>query len=225
MEKEKHKVSKGDLYILNPFVAHEFCADESRKLRVINIMFYVDFFDLSLDANHFIFGAFRNLMKNTKIDENIKFIHLHGDRMQKISELFFNMLNEFLGKEDGYLRVLHNQLSLLLIYIFRDYLNETNKLGNKANNIVPKQVAKQERNVLGKTRYTEEFERDIKSQTLEDPVAQKMDSKALQKAIDHAKREMERAAAELDFMNAAKFRDEMNSLKRVLEKREKNGAE
>ncbi|MBR7157088.1 MAG: UvrB/UvrC motif-containing protein, partial [Bacteroidales bacterium] len=96
---------------------------------------------------------------------------------------------------------------------------------NKANNIVPKQVAKQERNVLGKTRYTEEFERDIKSQILEDPAAQKMDSKALQKAIDHAKREMERAAAELDFMNAAKFRDEMNSLKRVLEKRGKNGAD
>ncbi|MBR5855798.1 MAG: excinuclease ABC subunit UvrB [Bacteroidales bacterium] len=91
---------------------------------------------------------------------------------------------------------------------------------NKANGITPKQVAKQERNVLGKTRYTEEFERDIKSQLLEDPVVDKMNSKELAKAIDRAKREMERAAAELDFMNAAKFRDEMNSLKRVLEKRE-----
>lgn len=95
---------------------------------------------------------------------------------------------------------------------------------NKEHNIVPKQVAKQERNVLGKTRYTEEFEKDIRSQILEDPVVDKMDHKALAKAIDHAKREMERAAAELDFMRAAKFRDEMNSLKRVLEKREKNGA-
>lgn len=95
---------------------------------------------------------------------------------------------------------------------------------NKEHNIVPKQVAKQERNVLGKTRYTEEFEKDIRSQILEDPVVDKMDHKALAKAIDHAKREMERAAAELDFMRAAKFRDEMNSLKRVLEKRDKNGA-
>ena len=93
---------------------------------------------------------------------------------------------------------------------------------NKANGITPKQVAKQERNVLGKARYTEEFERDIKSQALEDPVVDKMDRKELLKAIDRAKREMERAAAELDFMNAAKFRDEMNSLKRVLEKREKD---
>jgi len=95
---------------------------------------------------------------------------------------------------------------------------------NKAHNIVPRQVAKQERNVLGKTRYTEEFEKDIKSQALEDPVVDKMDTKALIKAMEHARKEMERAAAELDFMRAAKFRDEMNSLKRVLEKREKNGA-
>ena len=93
---------------------------------------------------------------------------------------------------------------------------------NKANGIIPKQVAKQERNVLGKARYTEEFERDIKSQSLEDPVVDKMDKKELLKAIERAKREMERAAAELDFMNAAKFRDEMNSMKRVLEKREKD---
>ena len=93
---------------------------------------------------------------------------------------------------------------------------------NKANGITPKQVAKQERNVLGKARYTEEFERDIKSQSLEDPVVDKMDRKELLKAIERAKKEMERAAAELDFMNAAKFRDEMNSLKRVLEKREKD---
>ncbi len=93
---------------------------------------------------------------------------------------------------------------------------------NKANGITPKQVAKQERNVLGKTRYTEEFERDIKSQVLEDPVVDKMDKKELLRAIDRAKKEMERAAAELDFMNAAKFRDEMNSMKRVLEKREKD---
>ena len=89
---------------------------------------------------------------------------------------------------------------------------------NKANGITPTQVAKQERNVLGKTRYTEEFEKDIKSQVLEDPVINKMSKEQLSKAIGHAKKEMERAAAELDFMNAAKFRDEMNALKRALEK-------
>ena len=48
----------------------------------------------------------------------------------------------------------------------------------------------------------------------------KMDKRELLKAIDKAKRDMERAAAELDFVNAAKFRDEMNNLKKILEKRE-----
>ncbi|MBQ7999117.1 MAG: excinuclease ABC subunit UvrB [Bacteroidales bacterium] len=91
---------------------------------------------------------------------------------------------------------------------------------NKANNITPTQIAKLERNVLGKARYTEEFEKDITQHILEDPVMMKMDKRELLKAIDKAKRDMERAAAELDFVNAAKFRDEMNNLKKILEKRE-----
>ncbi len=88
---------------------------------------------------------------------------------------------------------------------------------NRLHNITPRQVSKLERNVLGKTKYTEEFERDIDLPRLEDPAVGKMSPKELEKAVSMAKKAMERAAAELDFVNAAKYRDEMNNYKRILE--------
>lgn len=90
---------------------------------------------------------------------------------------------------------------------------------NKIHNITPTQIAKQERNVMGKARYTEEFEKDVREYVLEDPVIKNMSEAQLLKAIDHAKKEMENAAAELNFLSAAKFRDEMNNLKRVLKEK------
>ncbi len=90
---------------------------------------------------------------------------------------------------------------------------------NKKHNIIPTQISKVERNVLGKVKYTEEFEKDVYQNILEDPSVSKMDKKELLKEIDIAKKNMERAAAELDFVNAAKFRDKMNNLKRILEKK------
>ena len=93
---------------------------------------------------------------------------------------------------------------------------------NRQHGITPKQIEKQERNILGKGggSYTEEFLSDTGDAILADPVLEKMDKAQLLKAIDYAKREMERSAKELDFVNAAKHRDQMNCLKRILEKRE-----
>jgi excinuclease ABC subunit B len=48
-----------------------------------------------------------------------------------------------------------------------------------------------------------------------------MDEGALNQAIDKARKQMEKAAAELDFIEAAKFRDEMYALQQVL--KEKSG--
>ena len=93
---------------------------------------------------------------------------------------------------------------------------------NRLHNITPKQIEKQERKILGKGggSYTEEFLTDTGTAILADPVLEKMNRAQLLKAIDYAKKEMERSAKELDFVNAAKHRDQMNCLKRILEKRE-----
>ena len=91
---------------------------------------------------------------------------------------------------------------------------------NRVNGIVPTQVLKNERNVLGSVPagvgYAEEPE---KVNVLQDPVVQNMSKEQLQKAYASAKKEMEKAAAELDFMRAAKFRDEMKYLGELISKK------
>jgi excinuclease ABC subunit B len=91
---------------------------------------------------------------------------------------------------------------------------------NKINNIEPKQIARQVRSVLGKSR---EYQLDDipENPMLADPVMAYLKPEMLQEAIDEARREMERAAADLDFLRAAKFRDQMVALRNVLEKRGK----
>ena len=47
-----------------------------------------------------------------------------------------------------------------------------------------------------------------------------MDKGALQKTIDKTKRAMEKAARELDFIEAARLRDEMFKLQKIMDKKE-----
>ena len=91
---------------------------------------------------------------------------------------------------------------------------------NRANNIVPTQVLKKERNVLDRAMGGAEYAREEQAvNVLQDPVIRNMDKGQLQKAMASAKREMEKAAAELDFVRAAKFRDEMKYLGELISKK------
>lgn len=87
---------------------------------------------------------------------------------------------------------------------------------NKEHNIIPTQIYKTERNVLGRDVSAYEQEREREG-VLEDPIVAHMTKEQLAKAVANAKKEMEKAASELDFMRAAKFRDEMKALKQRLE--------
>jgi excinuclease ABC subunit B len=96
---------------------------------------------------------------------------------------------------------------------------------NKVHHITPRQIVKEERNILGRNATLEEASsnygkpsaRDIAN----DPVITNMTRAQLEKSIESSRIQMERSAKELDFTAAAKFRDEMNALKEVL-KNKKN---
>lgn len=91
---------------------------------------------------------------------------------------------------------------------------------NKANNIVPAQVLKKERNVMDRVQGGMEYAGEEKIvDILQDPVIRYMDKGQLQKAMASARKEMEKAAAELDFVRAAKFRDEMKYLGELISKK------
>lgn len=86
---------------------------------------------------------------------------------------------------------------------------------NKANGITPTQVAVSARSVLSKSTYQAEEEAEVRMLS-EDPVISKMSPAELMRAVEAAKKKMEESAAELDFILAAKYRDEMNALKKLL---------
>ena len=91
---------------------------------------------------------------------------------------------------------------------------------NRVNNIVPTQVLKKERNVMDRAPGAADYTRETQSvNILQDPAVKQMDKGDLQKAFAAAKKAMEKATAELDFINAAKYRDEMKYLGELISKK------
>ena len=93
---------------------------------------------------------------------------------------------------------------------------------NQEHSITPKQIIKTTVSIFNQNReeisrsgfYADQAKADIAA----DPVVKYMGKAELEKAIDKAKKQMEKAAKELDFIEAARFRDEMYALQEVLTK-------
>jgi excinuclease ABC subunit B len=91
---------------------------------------------------------------------------------------------------------------------------------NEENDITPTQITKKTGSLLSglskkgqaAKAYLEPGRPDIAA----DPVVKYMNSEALGKAIEKTRKSMEKAAAELDFVEAARFRDEMSDLQKLL---------
>ena len=89
---------------------------------------------------------------------------------------------------------------------------------NKEHGIIPHQVGTRSGAFSPQIDYEEEQARRAEF-LQDDPVVASMDHSQLEKMVAAAKKNMEDAAAELDFMRAARFRDEMNALKELLKKK------
>jgi len=93
---------------------------------------------------------------------------------------------------------------------------------NTDNNITPQQIVKANYSIIGMSNkqatprgYSEPETIDVAA----DPVVRYMDKKALQKTIDKTKKSMEAAAKQLDFIEAARLRDEMYALEKLLKEK------
>jgi excinuclease ABC subunit B len=109
-------------------------------------------------------------------------------------------------------------------------IDETNRrrekqlIYNEKEHITPKQIQKALTSIMGdkyeKTPkdkvnyYTENEKIDMAA----DPVVQYMSKEALEKAIEKTKKTMQKAAKELEFIEAARLRDEMYALQEKLKK-------
>ncbi len=91
---------------------------------------------------------------------------------------------------------------------------------NEMHGITPQQIVKNNRSILTGEQlktdkgyaYADTGEPNIAA----DPVIGYMNRQQLEKAIEYAKQQMEKAAKELDFMTAARYRDEMYALQKKL---------
>ncbi|MDR2911671.1 MAG: excinuclease ABC subunit UvrB [Bacteroidales bacterium] len=104
-----------------------------------------------------------------------------------------------------------------------NYRREKQLKYNEENNITPTQIIKPAREIIG-----HEFRRDktaVYPENMEqtdiaaDPVVKYMSAEGLEKTIEKTKKQMQAAAKELDFIEAARLRDEMFSLQNLLSER------
>jgi excinuclease ABC subunit B len=89
---------------------------------------------------------------------------------------------------------------------------------NEEHGITPTQIVKAKRRTVGtdETAAAQYYVEPEKVNLAAEPVVAYMSREALLKAIDKTKKQMERAADKLDFMEAARLRDEMFELQKVL---------
>jgi excinuclease ABC subunit B len=99
---------------------------------------------------------------------------------------------------------------------------------NEKEGITPTPLQKSKNSILEQTKVADSSMRINKAYSeptsvnvAADPIVQFMDSNGLQKQIDLRQKEMEAAAKELDFIEAARIRDEIEGLKKLLDERSK----
>src|SRR5688572_22958245 len=99
---------------------------------------------------------------------------------------------------------------------------------NLANNIQPKTILKSMQSILGQTKVADS-KKDTRRYYVEneettlaaDPVVAYLSREDLLKMADRTRKSMEKAAKELEFMEAAKLRDEYLAIQKMIEERKR----
>jgi excinuclease ABC subunit B len=93
---------------------------------------------------------------------------------------------------------------------------------NAEHGIEPQQIRKQKKTIFEQSPQVDDRPRHMAAEpgpAPTDPVWETMSDEALEKSTLHTKQRMEAAAKELDFMEAARLRDEYFALKEIMDKR------
>lgn len=133
---KEYEVSKGDLFIINYDIPHEFRSfkDSSKsELWVYNCIFKPEFLDYKLVnckdfyniTHHFLFRSI--FPEAYAVDNDIKL--LARDSLE-VEEIYEKMYREYRLKEEGYIEILRAYLIELLITIFR-LCRKNTELGDK----------------------------------------------------------------------------------------------
>lgn len=126
----KYDVSKGDLFVINYDVAHEFRSIEGcdEKLIICNCVFKPEFLDYTLInckefkdiTHHFLFNSL--FPNENKLTNDIKIL---GENSEEIDQLYNKMYKEYTNRETGYIEILRAYVIELLVIIFRIYKKQS----------------------------------------------------------------------------------------------------
>jgi len=94
---------------------------------------------------------------------------------------------------------------------------------NEKHDIIPTQIVKAHKSIMGSMQSTAKvYVEPEKVDYAADPVVKYMTHDELIEAIEHARKSMEAEAKQLNFIEAARFRDEMFALQKLLDGKEKS---
>lgn len=122
---KEYRVNKGDLFLINYHIPHEFRSFQSpdtEPINVYNCVFKPEFIDVNLidykDFKDVIqYLSFRSIFSlNPDTVDDLK---LSEGENPALEHIYKKMLKEFTEKEDGYIELLRGYLIELLIQIFR----------------------------------------------------------------------------------------------------------
>ncbi|WP_346857267.1 excinuclease ABC subunit UvrB [uncultured Draconibacterium sp.] len=106
-----------------------------------------------------------------------------------------------------------------------NYRREKQLKYNEENNITPQQIIKPTREIIGyeyRSDKKPEYEGGMGQPDIAaDPVVQYMSVAGLEKAIEKTKKQMQAAAKDLDFIEAARLRDEMFALQNLVQEKKR----
>ena len=101
-------------------------------------------------------------------------------------------------------------------------IDETNRrrekqlVYNEKHGITPTQIFKAQTAPMFRKSDEKAYAESDKINIAADPIVKYMDNKALEKAIEQVRKNMEKAASELNFIEAARLRDEIRELEKLV---------
>ena len=142
---KEYKVSKGDLFVINYNILHEFRSLPDAKespLYVYNCIFLPEFLDISLMNSKDFSTITHNFLFSTffpEESENRANIRLQAYDYKEIENLFEKMHLEYMTHEHGYVEILRAYTIELLVLVFRYY---------HKNHIVENKIKQQRKKII-----------------------------------------------------------------------------
>lgn len=127
---EKDNIKKGDFFIIDAGVPHEYMPEGGAPIVMYNCIFHPEAIDSALEegkdfldvAYHYLFHSFYSE------DDPKNYIKLTGGHTRKILALLEDMHEEYEDKENGYMQILKADLQKLLILAFRLYKEDSRQV-------------------------------------------------------------------------------------------------